>query len=385
MKKQHDSKDAQKSASPSSKRRKKKGKRVTHDQFVYLFWSNLAFARSFFKIALDPAVLNEINLDSLELAPTRKPSLDGVDSIGDVFYKFRFKSGKIGAFVVTMEHKAWYDRYVSIQMLRYEVDVLEYMKENAKDFADEEGRLPAPYSILLCQKDCPQLDDVLTRCGGVDHGPHMRFQKVNFNDVPFEKLEGEPFLQTAFALSRFANYVDKEKHESELLDIFRPIVKLNPEKTENWRYFFTAALNYTTWLMRGTKFNARKFKYELLEISEDFMNCVMNKKLFSEFFYDELAPYREELTESKKELAESKKELTEIKREEQEILDNFRTAIHDVLVKKYGFAAVPNEVKRKLKTIYNPQTLLKVLLFIINQPIGDYEEFQKTLEEESVK
>ncbi len=108
------------------------------------------------------------------------------------------------------------------------------------------------------------------------------------------------------------------------------------------------------------------------------MKCVMNKKLFREFFYDELAPYREELTESKKELAESK-------REEQEILDNFRTAIHDVLVKKYGFSAVPNEVKRKLKTIYNPQTLLKVLLFIINQPIGDYEEFQKTLEEESVK
>ncbi len=399
MKKQRDSKNAQKSASPSSKRRKKKGKRVTHDQFVYLFWSNLVFARSFFRIALDPAVLNEINLDSLELAPTRKPSLDGVDSIGDVFYKFRFKSGKIGAFVVTMEHKAWYDRYVSIQMLRYEVDVLEYMKENAKDFADEEGRLPAPYSILLCQKDCPQLDDVLTRCGGVDHGPHMRFQKVNFNDVPFEKLEGEPFLQTAFALSRFANYVDKKKHKSELLDIFRPIVKLNPEKTENWRYFFTAALNYTTWLMRGTKFNARKFKYELLEISEDFMNCVMNKKLFSEFFYDELAPYREEIAESKKEAAESKKEAAESKKEateskkeaaeserkNQEILDNLRTAIHDVLVKKYGFAAVPNDVKRKLKTICNPQTLLNVLLFITSQPIGDYEEFRKTLAEESVK
>ncbi len=118
----------------------------------------------------------------------------------------------------------------------------------------------------------------------------------------------------------------------------------------------------------------------------------MNKKLFREFFYDELAPYREEIAECKKELAESKKELAEInkelagiKREEQEILDNFRTAIHDVLVKKYGFSAVPNDVKRKLKTICNPQTLLKVLLFIINQPIGDYEEFQKTLEEESAK
>ena len=135
-----------------------------------------------------------------------------------------------------------------------------------------------------------------------------------------------------------------------------------------------------------------KIKYELLEINENFMKCVMNKKLFREFFYDELAPYREEIAECKKELAEinkeiaeSNKELAEIKREEQEILDNFRTAIHDVLVKKYGFSAVPNDIKRKLNTICNSKTLLNVLLFITSQPIGDYEEFRKTLAEESVK
>jgi len=107
------------------------------------------------------------------------------------------------------------------------------------------------------------------------------------------------------------------------------------------------------------------------------MNCVMNKKLFSEFFYDELAPYRAEIAESKKQVAESR-------RENQETLDSLRRAIHDEFVKKYGFSAVPNDVKRKLNAICNSKALLNVLLFITNQPVGNYEEFLTTLEEAGV-
>jgi len=167
---------------------------MKHDEFARIVWSNVFIAQLFIERYMAPEVVREIDLDSLELVPTHNTNVKGRNSIGDIYYKFRFKSGKRGVLVVIIEHKSGYARFVAVQILRYEVDVLEHMITNFDHFADENGLLPTPYSILLCQKRHPQLEELTSRFEGVDYGPRTRFQEINFNDVDIDSLSDEPFL-----------------------------------------------------------------------------------------------------------------------------------------------------------------------------------------------
>ena len=98
--------------------------------------------------------------------------------------------------------------------------MLDYMTRNLDVFETSDGKLPAPFSIVLCQRDLPQLDAILDRIEGVEYGPRSRFHMINFNDVDLDAIADAPILQVAISLYVFANRVDKENMDDELLAIF---------------------------------------------------------------------------------------------------------------------------------------------------------------------
>ncbi len=289
-------------ASNSDRKEKELSGEMAHDVFVYIIWTNVVFAKLFIARFMAPEIAREIDLDSLELASPRHVDEKGRNSIGDVFYKFRFKSGKRGVLAVLMEHKSGYAHFVAVQILRYEVDALEYMASNADKFVDENGLLPIPYSILLCQKRHPQLEEITSRFQGVEYGPRTRFQEVNFNDVDLDSLSDEPFLQIAIGLSQFAGYSDKLKDErqNELAKLFQALLRYDAAKKgsrrEVWDLIFKVSCNYLSYLMRDRDFKVGRFVFNLIDKDKE---CDMDYALYPEIFADmfprELQPYREQI------------------------------------------------------------------------------------------
>ncbi len=368
--------------------------KIAHDRFVYLVWTNVVFAKMFLTRFLNPVLLRLIDLDSLELAPTQTTTPEGANSIGDVYYKFRFKSGKRGVLVLIIEHKSDYDRFVSFQILRYEVGVLDYMRRRFDAFADESGRLPIPYSILLCTKSCPQFDDLTVRCEDLDYGVRTSFQEINVNKIDFDALLDAPLLRVALGLTRFSSYDDKENRQGELLDLFRSLTDIDPTKDENlketWKFIFDVSLNYVSRLMRDTSFNMTRFRYELYNAEGDEMKSQLYDDVFEAFFADKVQPYKDAVAVAEAELAEVKfqRQEAEIQRQEAEerakiVEDFFYSGMYDMiyetLCKRCNLSKVPDEIVNKLEKIKS-YAFLRKLWRIADAMENNYAEFLTALE-----
>ncbi len=378
--------------------------KIAHDRFVYLVWTNVVFAKMFLTRFLNPILLRLIDLDSLELAPTQTTTPEGAN----FYYKFRFKSGKRGVLVLIIEHKSEYDRFVSFQILRYEVGVLDYMRRRFDAFADENGRLPIPYSILLCAKSCPQFDDLTVRCEELDYGVRTSFQEINVNKIDFDALLDEPFLRVALGLTRFASYDDKGNRQGELLDLFRSLTDIDPTKDENlketWKFIFEVSLNYVSRLMRDTSFNMTRFRYELYNAEGDEMKSQLYDDVFEAFFGDKVQPYKDavavvqaELVETEAQLQEVKaqRQVAEVQRQEAEaqrqeaeerakIAEDFFYAgmydvIYETLCKRCNLSKVPDEIVNKLEKIKS-YAFLRKLWRIADAMENNYAEFLAALE-----
>ncbi len=345
-----------------------------------------------------------IDLDTLELAPTRSATRKGRASFGDVFYKFRFKSGKRGVLVVLIEHKSTYDRFVAFQILRYEAGLFDQMEADFEKFADEEGRLPVPYPILLCQKSCPQFDDLTSRCEGLDYGLRTRFQEINVGKLDLDALLDEPLLYAALGLVRYAGYrdEDKEERQNEILPLFRSLTDIDPLKRENlketWDFIFEVSFNYLLKITQNTSFDVVQFQQELFNAKGDEMRATLSKADFERIFADKVQVYKTEVAEEKtkrreaeaeKRRAEAAKRRAEARTQEAEakakvvdelFVSTMRDAICDALCHSGKVQKVPSDVARRLKRI-EAYSFLRELLRVATSRQNDYASFLRTLDE----
>ncbi len=383
-------------ASDSDQKEKELSGEMAHDDFVYIIWTNVLFAKLFIARFMAPEIACEIDLDSLELASSRHVDEKGRNSIGDVFYKFRFKSGKRGVLGVLMEHKSGYAHFVAIQILRYEVDALEYMANNADKFVDENGLLPIPYSILLCQKRHPQLEEITSRLQGVEYGPRTRFQEVNFNDVDLDSLSDEPFLQIAIGLSQFAGYSEKLKDErqNELDKLFQALLHYDAAKKgsrrEVWELIFKVSCNYLSYLMRDHDFKVGRFVFNLIDKDKE---CDMDYALYPEIFADmfprELQPYREQIAVANAKVSEATAKVSEATARASEaaaradksdrlLCESIRKCVRTTIKARRWFDETPQSLADDLERITSYENLNDALTAAENAE--NYVDFLKTFE-----
>jgi len=370
----------------SSPDNRKKGptEEMTHDKFAYVVWSNPFVAKLFMERYLAPEILREIDVDSLELIPTRHTSKKGRDSIGDIYYKFRFKSGKRGVFVVVVEHKARYARFVSIQILRYEADVLDYMSQNLKLFADENGLLPTPCSILLCPTHCPQLDEITSRFESVEYGPRTRFQAIVFNEIDLDLASDEPLLQIAMGLCRFAGYSDvkRGKRQDEIVKLFKALLYYDPSKREKrreiWELVLEASCRYLSVLMRKHDFEIGRFVQGLLDSEKD---SEMGYALSPDFFATIFPQKAQELQLCQRQVfianTRADEERTRADALERILCEKTRESVYEALELRRWFEETPQEVTSALDNITSYARLDEVLSAA--KKAGNYGAFLKTL------
>jgi len=265
---------------------------MTYDRFTYRMWSDIEIASPFFKKILPPRLRDNLKFETLRLCPTRFVDAFGDEKIGDLFYLCDAKDGERLLLAIILEHKSYYDRYAAIQTLGYAVRLLERMQERRAEFADDDGKFPTPFRVMLCQHDLPQLSDLLYVVDGAeDFGLNYSFRLVNMQTEDFDDLrDSEPFLYMALALQRFAFRVVETTDDAELLDIFSTIHGLDPHKNENVANYARAFLAFTGWFMKQKKtdFQLNTFTQRLVEMNEQTTTKGCPRTWFQEVFADVL-------------------------------------------------------------------------------------------------
>ncbi len=314
---------------------------MTYDRFTYHMWSNLEIARPFFKKYLPPRLRDNLKFETLRLWSSRIVDPSGKEKIGDLFYLCDAKEGERVLLAIILEHKSYNDRYAAIQTLGYAVGLLEQMKERRAEFENDDGKLPTPFCVLLCQNDIPQLSELLYSVKGAeDFGLDFSFLRVNMQTEDFDDLrDSEPFLYMALALHQFAYRVVETTDDSELLEIFSTILDLDPNKRENVADFARAFLAYTGWFMKQkrTKFQLEAFKERLCEMNEQTTSRRYPRTVFDEFFANDLPK-------------EMKQNLAKVEAMEQELIEaNDRVVKAEERARKRGERAREKQERARAK------------------------------------
>ncbi len=272
----------------------------THDKFVYVIWSIIAFARSFFRRFLPPEILENVKLETLRRLPTKMVDKNGKETEGDLFYLVDTLDGEGALLVILLEHKSGSAREVALQTLGYEVDMMKKITLEPNIYKNAEGRCPAPFTIVLAQYDVPQLDDLFYWVKGTrPFGPSFKFhlvnlQKENFDDV----IDDEPLLYVAMALSRLAYRVKDKKwndaRDSELKDIFSVALNRDPTVPSNFPYFLEVLMRYASWFTRNSGFNLKNFTEKVMQ-EIPVQNRKPFKSFLSQLFGDRMPEYYKNL------------------------------------------------------------------------------------------
>ncbi len=268
----------------------------THDKFIYVIWSIIAFARSFFRRFLPPEILKNVKLETLRRFPTKMVDRNGKETEGDLFYLVDTIDGDGMLLVILLEHKSGSARDVALQTLGYEVDMMKKITLEPSVYKNAEGRYPAPFTIVLAQYDVPQLDDLFYWVEGTrQFGPFFKFhlvnlQKENFDDV----MDDEPMLYVAMALSRLAYRIKGKKwndaRDSELKEVFIAALNRDPSVPSNFPYFLEVLMRYTSWFTENSGFNLQKFTENLMQ-SLPVQNRKPFKSFLSQLFSDQMPEY----------------------------------------------------------------------------------------------
>ncbi len=272
----------------------------THDKFVYVIWSIIAFARSFFRRFLPPEILENVKLETLRRLPTKMVDKNGKETEGDLFYLVDTIDDEGALLVILLEHKSGSAREVALQTLGYEVDMMKKIALEPNVYKNVEGRYPAPFTIVLAQYDVPQLDDLFYWVKGTrQFGPAFKFHLVNLQKENFDGvIDDEPLLYVAMALSRLAYRVKDKKwndaHESELKEIFSTALKRDPTVPSNFPYFLEILMRYTSWFTRNSGFNLRKFTEKVMQ-EIPVKNRKPFKSFLSQLFGDQMPEYYKNL------------------------------------------------------------------------------------------
>ena len=116
-----------------------------HDKFFKETFSQPKIVRDFVRNYLPPDIVARLDLDALELQ--KDSFIEGLqEHFSDILYRVRLKSGATAFLYFLFEHKSYPDKWSSLQLLRYMVQIWEQMVTGQ---GDDGGKRPLKLTPIL--------------------------------------------------------------------------------------------------------------------------------------------------------------------------------------------------------------------------------------------
>lgn len=220
-----------------------------HDKFFKSLMGEKENAISFFRNYLPQALLQEMDLESLELQSESFVDEKLKESFSDVLHRVNIKNRT--SYIYTLfDHKSKPDKYTSLQLLKYMISIW----ERHIALYGRKGKLPIVLPIVLYHgkrnwKLGNHLKVILETIPAYDPFiPDFRFSLYDLSKFSDEEIKGNIILQIAFHLMK---NIFSPQLESKLAEIFTLFEELEDEdKALKWieitlRYLFKSSSQIT--------------------------------------------------------------------------------------------------------------------------------------------
>lgn len=184
-----------------------------HDRFFREVFSRLEWSRAFIRTQLPAAIVEALDLDSLELRPGSFLDEELQQYFSDLLFRVSLQTGRDAYVYILLEHKSYVERFVAMQLLRYKVEIWEQVRQEAKaEKRHKERKRTEPFKL-------PPIFPLVVYQGKREWRVSQHFQ-----DLVDGGDEWQPYLPD----SKYALVSVESLRETELFDalLFRAALRL---------------------------------------------------------------------------------------------------------------------------------------------------------------
>ena len=217
-----------------------------HDKFFKETFSQPTIVRDFVQNYLPAEIVVTLELDSLEL---QKDSFveELQEHFSDILYRVRLKNGNSTFLYFLFEHKSYPDKWSSLQLLRYMVQIWEQMLTNVQ--GEKEGKRPLKLDPILpiilhhgekrwnISQEFNSLFDLPAELES--HFPNFRYELVDLSQASDETMRG--LAETRFVLE-IMRHIRSETLFEEIVRLLRLIQTAADDRLAS--YLISVAVYY---------------------------------------------------------------------------------------------------------------------------------------------
>jgi predicted transposase/invertase (TIGR01784 family) len=172
--------------------------KTSHDEYFKKILTKETNAKSFIKNYLSEEIVSCLDLETLKIKPETFIDNKLKKHCTDVLYGIKTKTNKEIFIYTLIEHKSRYDKFTSLQLLRYMVEIYyKYKKINLP--------LVIPILIYNGKKEWKKVEDISSLLGDVDSNlkKFIPSFSIEFKDLAKEdKIKGEKELRLMIFIAK---------------------------------------------------------------------------------------------------------------------------------------------------------------------------------------
>ncbi len=177
-----------------------------HDRFFKDSFSRKDVVRNFIQEYIPPDLTKQIDLNSLEIQKDSFIDNELSASFSDILYKINI-ADESGFLYFLFEHKSFFDKWTTFQILRYEIKIWELFRKQNPDAE----KLPIIIPIIIYHGS-KILNDTkffyslfVSMENTTQYIPKFDFQLMDLSSIPEYQLRGEILLRVHFLVQKHIN------------------------------------------------------------------------------------------------------------------------------------------------------------------------------------
>jgi predicted transposase/invertase (TIGR01784 family) len=226
-----------------------------HDKFFKATFSRPEIVTSFLEEYLPPAVVNALNLETLELQKDSFIAPDLQEYFSDLLYRTQAKDGETDVYIyLLLEHKSWVERLTPLQLLEY---IVQIMKEAVKQ---GEKKLPPviPLVVYHGRQEWRISQDFADLFEGPEalrpYWPAFHYELLDLVRYDDADIRGMALTQVGLLLLKYIYDPDLFEQVPSIFSLFKDLMKVQTAV----EYLETALIYLSTTSERFTSSDMKK-------------------------------------------------------------------------------------------------------------------------------
>lgn len=199
-----------------------------HDRFFKDSFSRKDVVKNFIQEYIPPDLTKQIDLNSLEIQKDSFIDNELSASFSDILYKINI-ADESGFLYLLFEHKSFFDRWTTFQILKYEIKIWELFRKQNPDAE----KIPIIIPIIIYHGSKILNETTIfsslfaSITNTIQYIPKFDFQLMDLSSIPENQLRGEILLRVHFLVQKHINNPDLIDELPKIFDLLSKLSSKN--------------------------------------------------------------------------------------------------------------------------------------------------------------